>query len=103
MINHQLYQQAAERNRLEQELDVARDIQTSLIPAGNPAIPGCTVDSYWHAARQVSEHDRLDAVAVGPRVAAEVYGLEVLVSFIQAYVFTILTCVYLKDALHPHH
>lgn len=32
-----------------------------------------------------------------------VYGLEVLVSFIQAYVFTILTCVYLKDALHPSH
>jgi F-type H+-transporting ATPase subunit a len=25
------------------------------------------------------------------------------VAFIQAYVFTILTCVYLKDALHPHH
>ncbi|MXQ09468.1 F0F1 ATP synthase subunit A [Alphaproteobacteria bacterium GH1-50] len=32
-----------------------------------------------------------------------IYGLEVLVSAIQAYVFTILTCVYLKDALHPHH
>jgi len=31
------------------------------------------------------------------------YGLEVLVSFIQAYVFTILTCVYLRDAVHPHH
>ena len=31
------------------------------------------------------------------------YGLEILVSFIQAYVFTILTCVYLRDALHPHH
>ncbi|KKM90719.1 hypothetical protein LCGC14_1235840 [marine sediment metagenome] len=31
------------------------------------------------------------------------YGLEVLVAFIQAYVFTILTCVYLKDALHPAH
>ncbi|MDT8857157.1 F0F1 ATP synthase subunit A [Paracoccaceae bacterium Fryx2] len=31
------------------------------------------------------------------------YGLEVLVSAIQAYVFTILTCVYLRDALHPHH
>ena len=30
-------------------------------------------------------------------------GMEVLVSFIQAYVFTILTCVYLKDALHPSH
>ncbi|OYX43575.1 MAG: F0F1 ATP synthase subunit A [Rhodobacterales bacterium 32-67-9] len=31
------------------------------------------------------------------------FGLEILVAFIQAYVFTILTCVYLKDALHPHH
>lgn len=31
------------------------------------------------------------------------YGLELLVAFIQAYVFTILTCVYLKDALHPAH
>jgi len=32
-----------------------------------------------------------------------IYGLEVLVAAIQAYVFVILTCVYLKDALHPHH
>ncbi|MEL7276448.1 MAG: F0F1 ATP synthase subunit A [Pseudomonadota bacterium] len=32
-----------------------------------------------------------------------IYGLELLVAVIQAYVFTILTCVYLKDALHPHH
>ena len=32
-----------------------------------------------------------------------IYGLELLVACIQAYVFTILTCVYLKDALHPHH
>ena len=32
-----------------------------------------------------------------------IYGLEVLVAGIQAYVFTILTCVYLKDALHPAH
>ena len=32
-----------------------------------------------------------------------VYGLEMLVVVIQAYVFTILTCVYLNDALHPGH
>ncbi len=31
------------------------------------------------------------------------YGLEVMVGFVQAYVFAILTCVYLKDALHPAH
>ena len=32
-----------------------------------------------------------------------VYALEMLVTVIQAYVFTILTVVYLNDALHPHH
>ena len=32
-----------------------------------------------------------------------IYALELLVAFIQAYVFAILTCVYLKDALHPSH
>ena len=31
------------------------------------------------------------------------FGMDVLVAFVQAYVFTILTCVYLKDALHPAH
>ncbi len=31
------------------------------------------------------------------------FAMDVLVAFIQAYVFTILTCVYLKDALHPAH
>jgi F-type H+-transporting ATPase subunit a len=30
-------------------------------------------------------------------------GLELLVAFLQAYVFTILTCIYLNDALHVHH
>lgn len=34
---------------------------------------------------------------------ATIFALETLVAFIQAYVFTILTCVYLKDALHPAH
>jgi len=30
-------------------------------------------------------------------------ALEVLVSFLQAYVFAILTCMYLNDAIHPSH
>ncbi|MBL3551150.1 F0F1 ATP synthase subunit A [Rhodovulum sulfidophilum] len=42
--------------------------------------------------------------AVFPVVAiGAIYALEFLVAFIQAYVFAILTCVYLRDALHPHH
>ena len=30
-------------------------------------------------------------------------ALELLVSVVQAYIFTILTCIYLNDALHLHH
>jgi len=30
-------------------------------------------------------------------------GLELLMSVIQAYIFTMLTCMYLNDALHPGH
>jgi F-type H+-transporting ATPase subunit a len=29
-------------------------------------------------------------------------GLEILIAFLQAYVFTILTCLYINDALHMH-
>jgi F-type H+-transporting ATPase subunit a len=30
-------------------------------------------------------------------------ALEFLVAFLQAYVFTVLTCMYLNDAIHPGH
>lgn len=32
-----------------------------------------------------------------------IYALETLVAVVQAYIFTILTCIYLNDALHPSH
>jgi len=31
------------------------------------------------------------------------YGLELLIAFLQAYVFAILACIYLNDALNLHH
>jgi F-type H+-transporting ATPase subunit a len=30
-------------------------------------------------------------------------ALELLVAVLQAYVFAILTCIYLNDAIHPGH
>jgi F-type H+-transporting ATPase subunit a len=36
-------------------------------------------------------------------MAIALTALEVLVAFLQAYVFTMLTCMYLNDALHPGH
>ena len=35
--------------------------------------------------------------------AVALTGLEILVAFLQAYVFAILTCIYLNDALNLHH
>jgi len=47
--------------------------------------------------------------AVGPFVATLplavnvlLVGFELLVAFLQAYVFAILTCIYLHDAVHLH-
>ena len=36
-------------------------------------------------------------------MAVALTALEFLVAFLQAFVFAILTCVYLNDALHTHH
>ena len=45
----------------------------------------------------------LGAAGVAPlAVIVALYALEIIVAVLQAYVFTILTCVYLNDALHMH-
>lgn len=36
-------------------------------------------------------------------MAVGLTALEFLVAFLQAYVFTVLTCMYLNDAIHPNH
>jgi len=42
--------------------------------------------------------------AVAPLVmVVALTALEFLVAFLQAYVFAVLTCIYLSDALHPGH
>ncbi|KQT54735.1 ATP synthase F0F1 subunit A [Aureimonas sp. Leaf454] len=50
----------------------------------------------------------LGAVGVGGAILPMIMtvaltGLEFLVAFLQAYVFAVLTCMYLNDAVHPHH
>ncbi|TNE59594.1 MAG: F0F1 ATP synthase subunit A [Alphaproteobacteria bacterium] len=36
-------------------------------------------------------------------MATALIGLEFLVAFLQAFIFSILTCIYLNDAIHPSH
>ena len=46
----------------------------------------------------------LSFLSIAPLFAiSAVSALEFLIGFLQAYVFAILTCIYLNDALHPPH
>ena len=45
----------------------------------------------------------LGAAGIAPLAfATALTGLEVLIAFLQAYVFTVLTCLYISDAVHLH-
>jgi len=74
-----------------------RPLSHSIRLAGN-IMAGHAVMKVFAAFAAIAVVSPVSVIAIGA-----MYGLEVLVAFIQAYVFTILTCVYLKDALHPHH
>jgi sigma-B regulation protein RsbU (phosphoserine phosphatase) len=51
--NARLHIAEVEQARLERELEVARKVQTSLMPLGPPDIPGFEVTGLWRAAREV--------------------------------------------------
>jgi phosphoserine phosphatase RsbU/P len=52
--NARLYQVAVEQGRLERELQVARELQSSLLPSETPPLSGWEFAAYWQPARQVS-------------------------------------------------
>ncbi|MEP5761589.1 MAG: F0F1 ATP synthase subunit A [Litoreibacter sp.] len=74
-----------------------RPVSHSIRLAGN-MMAGHAVIKVFAGFAAIAAISPLSIVAI-----TAMYGLEILVSAIQAYVFTILTCVYLKDALHPSH
>lgn len=52
--NARLYQLAVEKGRLEQELQMARQVQTSLLPDHTPDVSGWEFSAVWKPARQVA-------------------------------------------------
>jgi len=52
--NARLYQVAVEKGRMERELQMAYRVQSSLIPAKAPTVPGWEFAASWQPARQVS-------------------------------------------------
>ncbi len=52
--NARLHQAVLVKERLEHELQLARDVQASLIPSQTPQIPGWEFAAYWNPAREVA-------------------------------------------------
>ncbi len=52
--NARLYQLAVEKGRMERELQMARDLQSSLLPRETPHLASWDFAVYWQPARQVS-------------------------------------------------
>ncbi len=52
--NARLYSVAVEKGRLERELQMASEIQQSLLPRQMPNMAGYEVSASWHAAREVA-------------------------------------------------
>lgn len=63
--NARLYQAAVETGRLERELQMARELQSGLLPQHVPLFPGWEFASYWKPARQVAG-DFFDFIPLGP-------------------------------------
>jgi sigma-B regulation protein RsbU (phosphoserine phosphatase) len=65
--NARLYQVAVEKGRLERELQVARQVQASLLPRTTPKVAGWEFAARWKPAREVSG-DFYDFVPCGDQL-----------------------------------
>jgi sigma-B regulation protein RsbU (phosphoserine phosphatase) len=52
--NARLYRQARDRGRLEREVQVARELQASLMPSSMPTLAGWEFAAFWQPAREVA-------------------------------------------------
>jgi sigma-B regulation protein RsbU (phosphoserine phosphatase) len=52
--NARLYELAVEKGRMERELQVARELQSSLITCETPSMPGWDFSAQWRPAREVA-------------------------------------------------
>jgi sigma-B regulation protein RsbU (phosphoserine phosphatase) len=66
--NDRLLAEAAEQERLKQELELARRIQASFLPEGAPQVPGWELATIWRPARQVGG-DFYDFIPLPPETS----------------------------------
>src|SRR5947207_3177712 len=93
LYNAIIYSEAGEKKRLDHDLEIARDIQRTLLPEKSPAIPGFEIAGINIAARQVSgdyfDYLRVDEHHLGLAIA-DVSGKGVPASLIMAICRSVL-------------
>lgn len=104
--NARLYQVAVEKGRIERELQVARQVQSSLIPRETPQVPGWDFAALWQPAREVSG-DFYDFIPVNPaKVQGPSQSLGVVIADVSdkgmgAALFMALTRSIIRASLLP--
>jgi sigma-B regulation protein RsbU (phosphoserine phosphatase) len=71
--NARLFQENLEKQRMEEELNIARDLQTSMLPASCPQIDGFEIAAFSVSAREVGG-DFYDFIEMGAEKAGMVIG-----------------------------
>ena len=71
--NARLFQENLEKQRMEEELNIARDLQVSMLPAESPNVEGLDIAAYSVSAREVGG-DFYDFIEMGENKAGFVIG-----------------------------
>ena len=96
--NARLYQVAIDKGRLESELQIARQVQTSLLPETIPTFAGWDFSALWKPARQVAG-DFYDFIWLGPDQLGLIIA-DVTDKGVPAALFMALTHAILRASLH---
>jgi sigma-B regulation protein RsbU (phosphoserine phosphatase) len=99
----ELLEEQRQRQRLENELSIAREVQTELFPRSLPAMPGLELGAVCHAARGVSG-DYYDCIQLDPnRVAmalADISGKGISAALLMASLNAALRSLVVSDGMH---
>ena len=99
--NDRLQKEVLGRERLEREMQLAREIQTTFLPESIPEIPGWDLDIFWRPALQVSG-DFYDIIPIGDGRVGLVIA-DVADKGMPAALFMTLVRTLIRAAAKDHH
>jgi sigma-B regulation protein RsbU (phosphoserine phosphatase) len=97
--NARLYQMAIDKGRMERELQMAREMQTTFLPQEVPQLPGWQFSARWEPAREVAG-DYFDFIPSGENKMGLVIA-DVTDKGAPAALFMVFTNSIVRASIHP--